>query len=215
MRALRHVNHLWTDEPGQEYMLWNNVETKPGRGYPEGLGRKRRRLEERCLASMDGWPNRKSTATSLIVNFQDVYFDGSGRTLLGTGADLPYGSNWDEDTSSGEYPNNYHFYVPRLVQSLYEAGVPGSVPRACHLQTRRRRDRADRPGEVPRLSRMQQSLPLRQNLFQHGRAKISEVHFLLPARGAGRGSGVCPAMPRPLALCRFSSTTKAGLSTYS
>ena len=29
---------LWTDEPGQEYMLWNNVETKPGPGYPEGLG---------------------------------------------------------------------------------------------------------------------------------------------------------------------------------
>ncbi len=25
---------LWTDEPGQEYMLWNNVETKPGPGYP-------------------------------------------------------------------------------------------------------------------------------------------------------------------------------------
>jgi nitrate reductase beta subunit len=21
---------LWTDEPGQEYMLWNNVETRPG-----------------------------------------------------------------------------------------------------------------------------------------------------------------------------------------
>ena len=26
---------LWTDEEGQEYMLWNNVETKPGRGYPK------------------------------------------------------------------------------------------------------------------------------------------------------------------------------------
>ena len=25
---------LWTDEPGQEHMLWNNVETKPGPGYP-------------------------------------------------------------------------------------------------------------------------------------------------------------------------------------
>ena len=26
---------MWTDEGGQEYMLWNNVETKPGRGYPK------------------------------------------------------------------------------------------------------------------------------------------------------------------------------------
>ena len=27
---------LWTDEEGQESMLWNNVETKPGPGYPRG-----------------------------------------------------------------------------------------------------------------------------------------------------------------------------------
>lgn len=27
---------LWTDEPGQEYMLWKNVGTKPGPGYPRG-----------------------------------------------------------------------------------------------------------------------------------------------------------------------------------
>ena len=26
---------LWTDEPGQEHMLWNKVETKPGPGYPQ------------------------------------------------------------------------------------------------------------------------------------------------------------------------------------
>jgi hypothetical protein len=27
---------LWADEPGQEYMLWKNVETKPGPGYSRG-----------------------------------------------------------------------------------------------------------------------------------------------------------------------------------
>lgn len=26
--------NLWTDRPGAEYMWWNNVETKPGTGYP-------------------------------------------------------------------------------------------------------------------------------------------------------------------------------------
>ncbi len=26
--------NLWTDAPGKEYMWWNNVETKPGTGYP-------------------------------------------------------------------------------------------------------------------------------------------------------------------------------------
>ena len=26
--------NIWTDRPGTEYMWWNNVETKPGTGYP-------------------------------------------------------------------------------------------------------------------------------------------------------------------------------------
>ena len=26
--------NVWTNRPGAEYMWWNNVETKPGTGYP-------------------------------------------------------------------------------------------------------------------------------------------------------------------------------------
>src|SRR5512134_4045774 len=26
--------NIWTNRPGAEYMWWNNVETKPGTGYP-------------------------------------------------------------------------------------------------------------------------------------------------------------------------------------
>lgn len=28
--------NLWTDRKGTEYMWWNNVETRPGTGYPTG-----------------------------------------------------------------------------------------------------------------------------------------------------------------------------------
>ena len=31
--------NLWTDREGAEYMWWNNVETRPGTGYPDRLGR--------------------------------------------------------------------------------------------------------------------------------------------------------------------------------
>ena len=31
--------NIWTDRKGAEYMWWNNVETKPGTGYPTTLGR--------------------------------------------------------------------------------------------------------------------------------------------------------------------------------
>src|SRR3972149_4238543 len=27
---------LWTDLDGMDYMYWNNVETRPGKGYPAG-----------------------------------------------------------------------------------------------------------------------------------------------------------------------------------
>ena len=42
---------LWTDEEGQEYMLWNNVETKPGPGYPRGWEEQGGGLEGRPAAA--------------------------------------------------------------------------------------------------------------------------------------------------------------------
>ena len=30
--------NVWTDRRGTEYMWWNNVETKPGTGFPTALG---------------------------------------------------------------------------------------------------------------------------------------------------------------------------------
>jgi DMSO reductase family type II enzyme iron-sulfur subunit len=106
---------LWTDEPGQEYMLWNNVETKPGRGYPKnweqasdngGAGWKDGELKKGTL------PDWNDFGSVIDVNHSEVYFDGT-EEVLGR-EKMTYGSNWDEDTSSGTYPNNYHFYVPRL-----------------------------------------------------------------------------------------------------
>ncbi len=47
------------------------------------------------------------------LNFDEVYFEGKSDRLQQKG-DMGYGANWDEDTSSGTYPNNYHFYLPRL-----------------------------------------------------------------------------------------------------
>jgi DMSO reductase family type II enzyme iron-sulfur subunit len=105
---------LWTDEEGQEYMLWNNVETKPGRGYPKNW-------EEKGANS--GWKNgvlqygdlhdQADFGSVVPLNHEEVYFKGTESQLKRT-EPLEYGANWDEDTSSGDYPNNYHFYLPRL-----------------------------------------------------------------------------------------------------
>jgi len=102
---------LWTDEPGQEYMLWNNVETKPGRGYPKNweLGGGGWKDDELLKGEMPEW---EDFGDVIDLNHTDVYFDGQSDKL--SRERMEYGSNWDEDTSSGEYPNNYHFYLPRL-----------------------------------------------------------------------------------------------------
>jgi len=103
---------LWTDEPGQEYMLWNNVETKPGPGYPRGWeehggGWENGRLKPGRL--MD----KESYGDVVPLNHEQVYFRGES-TLLAPERSVGKGANWDEDSSQGTYPNNYHFYLPRL-----------------------------------------------------------------------------------------------------
>ena len=105
---------LWTDEEGQESMLWNNVETKPGPGYPKDWQEK---------GARSGWKNGELQLGGLHpdenfggerpLNHEAVYFEGT-ESRLQQKEPMGYGANWDEDTSSGDYPNNYHFYLPRL-----------------------------------------------------------------------------------------------------
>lgn len=106
---------LWTDEEGQEYMLWNNVETQPGRGYPKHWQEK---------GAKSGWKDgqlqygdlhdQKDFGSVSPLNHEEVYFKGTAERLQREEPLDGYGANWDEDTSSGTYPNNYHFYLPRL-----------------------------------------------------------------------------------------------------
>jgi len=105
---------LWTDEEGQESMLWNNVETQPGRGYPMNWQEK---------GAKSGWKEGQLQFGGLHpdehfggerpLNHEEVYFEGTATRLVQK-EPMTYGANWDEDTSSGDYPNNYHFYLPRL-----------------------------------------------------------------------------------------------------
>ena len=105
---------LWTDEPGQESMLWNNVETKPGPGYPFDWEDKGKR---------SGWKDGELQYGGLhddadyggekLLNHAAAYFEPTGERLKQE-EPMGHGANWDEDTASGEYPNNYHFYLPRL-----------------------------------------------------------------------------------------------------
>ena len=105
---------LWTDEEGQEYMLWNNVETKPGPGYPKDWeGKGERSGWKDGKVQFGGLHEQKDFGEPQALNHEAVYFQGTEERLQRP-EPMEYGPNWHEDSSTGDYPNNYHFYVPRL-----------------------------------------------------------------------------------------------------
>lgn len=118
---------MWTDEGGQEYMLWNNVETQPGRGYPKDWQEK---------GAQSGWKDGELQFGTLHadedygsvkpLNHEAVYFEGKESRLQRE--PMNYGAGWDEDTSSGDYPNNYHFYMPRLCNHCTKPACLAACP---------------------------------------------------------------------------------------
>src|SRR5512135_2336511 len=114
--------NIWTDRAGCEYMWWNNVETKPGTGYPT--------LWEDQQKYRGGWNgdgNLKSTSKARIVvnifhhpsmptmddyyepwtyNYQELFNAPEGpdqptarpiSMITGRPIDIEAGPNWDDD----------------------------------------------------------------------------------------------------------------------
>lgn len=105
---------LWTDEEGQESMLWNNVETKPGPGYPTDWEEKGARSGWKDGAlQFGGLHADEDFGGEVPLNHTEAYFEGTAKRLEQE-RPMGRGANWDEDTATGDYPNNYHFYLPRL-----------------------------------------------------------------------------------------------------
>jgi nitrate reductase / nitrite oxidoreductase, beta subunit len=154
--------NIWTDRKGAEYMWWNNVETKPGIGYP-------RRWEDQGLFK-GGWladnSNLKLRAmgkggTLLNLFFQpnlpkleDYYepFDFDYANLTGAaGADdqpvaeafsqvsgerieeIQGGPNWDDDLSGSQlYAANDPNLVERQAIDAYDTMFMQYLPRICN-----------------------------------------------------------------------------------
>jgi len=154
--------NIWTDRKGAEYMWWNNVETKPGIGYP-------RRWEDQGLFK-GGWLADNSYlklramgkgGTLLNLFFQpnlpkleDYYepFDFDYANLTGAaGADdqpvaeafsqisgerieeIQGGPNWDDDLSGSQlYAANDPNLVERQVIDAYDTMFMQYLPRICN-----------------------------------------------------------------------------------
>ena len=234
--------NVWTSRPGVEYAWFNNVETKPGIGYPKEWenqdkwnGGWVRKADGSIVPKQGGkWSLlMKIFSNPNLPQIDDYYepftFDydhlqsapemknaptARPRSLI-TGKRMEkveWGPNWEEILGGefskrskdanldgfeqaqkdmmGQFENTFMMYLPQPVRALPEPGLRGELPERQHLQARRRRHRADRPGQVPRLAHVRERLPLQEDLLQLEERQGREVHFLLPAHRSRPAHGV-------------------------
>lgn len=106
---------LWTNDKGMDHMWWMKVNTLPGRGYPkdwEKMGGGYDAAEQLVLGKS---PDEADYGTPMEFNYEEVFYGGSGNKVHLAPKQQPgWGPNWEEDIASGEYPNAYFFYMPRM-----------------------------------------------------------------------------------------------------
>ncbi len=95
-----------------------------------------------------------------------------------------------------------HDVSAAAVRALPQSGLRRRLPLRCHLQTRGRRHRAHRSGQVPRLAHVRLRLSLQEDLLQLVERQIGEVHLLLSAHRGRTADGVLGDLRRPHSLSR-------------
>lgn len=123
---------LWTAHEGKEYMYWNNIETRPGGGYPrnweqagggwhqDGRQLNLGRVPDMATEYGEAWD----------FNHEQVYFKGGfGKQKLEPKGDPTWGPNWDEDQGGGEYPNAFYFYLQRICNHCTHPACVEACPR--------------------------------------------------------------------------------------
>jgi ethylbenzene hydroxylase subunit beta/complex iron-sulfur molybdoenzyme family reductase subunit beta len=121
----------WTNKEGQEGMWWNTVSTAPGDGTPkdwEGMGGGFRDGK----AQPGRRPSQNEFGEPWEFNVEEVMFGGDPHATLGpVGGDPSHGTNWDEDVGTGDYPNSYFFYIPRICNHCTKPACMEACPRGA------------------------------------------------------------------------------------
>ena len=121
--------NVWTDRPGAEYMWWNNVETKPGTGFPthwedqkkfkggwswrDGQGAPNLRCQTKADAFLKlfynpNQPNLQDYYEPWTYKYEDLFNAPEGddqptarpvSLITGEPIDIKAGPNWDDDLS--------------------------------------------------------------------------------------------------------------------
>jgi nitrate reductase / nitrite oxidoreductase, beta subunit len=175
----------WTSGKGQEYQLWNNVESKPYGFYPLAWD-----LKLLDMLGAQQWQGDQYTGQTIFEAAE------AGERVLGwrpEERDYAY-PNVGEDDCAGKIETGRRFPHPAPgvvllpgsdLQPLHLPRLFGLLPARFDLQAARGRHRAGRPEPLPRLPRMRQSLPVQEGVPQPAGRHVGEVHRLFPQGGKG------------------------------
>jgi complex iron-sulfur molybdoenzyme family reductase subunit beta len=118
----------WTNRNGREYMYWNNVETRPGDGYPKKW------------ESMGGGFDASGALSDGVVPSKHLEYGtpwdfnlgeaATGAVIRPEGA-MDTGPNWDEDQGGGDFPNSWFFYLPRICNHCSNPACLAACPRGA------------------------------------------------------------------------------------
>ncbi|MFW6003778.1 MAG: 4Fe-4S dicluster domain-containing protein [Halanaeroarchaeum sp.] len=121
----------WTESEGSEYQYWNNVETRPGKGYPRDWEQKGGGWQSESRSELDNGelPPQEDYGRAWEFNYDEVLFSPSTEALRPEGEAPEWGPNWDEDQGAGKHPNSRYFYVPRICNHCTHPTCVEACPR--------------------------------------------------------------------------------------
>ncbi|NBC47189.1 MAG: respiratory nitrate reductase subunit beta [Gammaproteobacteria bacterium] len=119
---------MWTNRNGRDYMYWNNVETRPGAGYPRDFQDKGGGFDENGRLKLGETPPLEDYGIPWEYNYEGSLINGSDPSLR-PNVKPSWGANWDEDKGDGEYPNSHYFYLPRLCNHCSNPACLAACPR--------------------------------------------------------------------------------------
>ncbi len=121
---------LWTNDKGMDHMWWMKVNTMPGKGYPKDWETMGGGYDKESKIALGKEPTTDDYGRPMVFNYEEVFFGGNGsKAHLAPQENPGWGPNWDEDIASGEYPNAYFFYMPRLCNHCSRPACAEACPR--------------------------------------------------------------------------------------
>jgi len=118
---------LWTDRDGTQHMYWNNVETRPGTGYPKqwdqiGGGWKDGQLQPSSQPTLDDY------GAPWEFDYEQRLYEGKRKPVMAS-PDPVSGPNWDEDVGALNGDDNFYFYLPRICNHCTNPACLAACPR--------------------------------------------------------------------------------------